>query len=126
MKVDTWPILPVRALSLLAKTSTAAPGNVRKKWPRGASTVAQPVNTNFTTSFRYTGSAFPALPAAAGGSFPLTPPVITGGFTTFSSFEWETYAAMRESFWLGAANVVGSVGLGYLAVWLGAMFARAR
>jgi fluoride exporter len=49
-----------------------------------------------------------------------------GGYTTFSSFEWETYAAMREGFWLGAANIVGSVGLGYLAVWLGAMLARSR
>jgi CrcB protein len=49
-----------------------------------------------------------------------------GGYTTFSSFEWETYAAMRESFWLGAANIVGSVGLGYIAVWLGATLARMR
>jgi CrcB protein len=44
-----------------------------------------------------------------------------GGYTTFSSFEWETYTALRHhGFWIGLANVVGSVGLGYLAVWLGA------
>ncbi|HEV2446924.1 MAG TPA: fluoride efflux transporter CrcB [Candidatus Sulfopaludibacter sp.] len=48
-----------------------------------------------------------------------------GGYTTFSSFEWETYAAVREGgFWIGLANVVGSVALGYAAVWLGAMLAR--
>jgi fluoride exporter len=48
-----------------------------------------------------------------------------GGYTTFSSFEWETYAAIREGgFWIGLANVVGSVGLGYAAVWLGAVLAR--
>ena len=48
-----------------------------------------------------------------------------GGYTTFSSFEWETYAAVREGgFWIGLANVVGSVSLGYVAVWLGAMLAR--
>ena len=48
-----------------------------------------------------------------------------GGYTTFSSFEWETYAAIREGgFWIGLANVVGSVGLGYAAVWLGALLAR--
>lgn len=48
-----------------------------------------------------------------------------GGYTTFSSFEWETYAAVREGgFWIGLANVVGSVALGYTAVWLGAVLAR--
>lgn len=48
-----------------------------------------------------------------------------GGYTTFSSFEWETYSAIREGgFWIGLANVVGSVALGYLAVWLGAQLAR--
>ena len=52
--------------------------------PGLATTVAQPVNTNFTTAFRYTGSALPTLPASGGGAFPYTPPVIQGGFTTFS------------------------------------------
>jgi CrcB protein len=48
-----------------------------------------------------------------------------GGYTTFSSFEWETYAAVREGgFWIGLANIVGSVALGYAAVWLGALLAR--
>lgn len=52
--------------------------------PGLATTVSQPVNGNFTTGFRYTGGALPTLPTAAGGSFPLTPAIITGGFTTFS------------------------------------------
>jgi fluoride exporter len=48
-----------------------------------------------------------------------------GGYTTFSSFEWESYASIRQGgFWIGLANVVGSVGLGYAAVWLGAVVAR--
>ncbi len=48
-----------------------------------------------------------------------------GGYTTFSSFEWETYAAVRGGgFWIGLANVVGSVVFGYAAVWLGALLAR--
>lgn len=48
-----------------------------------------------------------------------------GGYTTFSSFEWETFSAVREGgFWIGLANVVGSVGFGYAAVWLGALLAR--
>jgi CrcB protein len=48
-----------------------------------------------------------------------------GGYTTFSSFEWETYSVIRDGgFWLGIFNIVGSVTLGYAAVWLGAMLAR--
>jgi CrcB protein len=48
-----------------------------------------------------------------------------GGYTTFSSFEWETYVHIRQGgFWIGMANIVGSVGLGYAAVWLGAIVAR--
>lgn len=45
---------------------------------------------------------------------------LLGGYTTFSSFEWETFAG-----WKGGSppvalwNVIGSVGLGYLGVWLG-------
>ena len=48
-----------------------------------------------------------------------------GGYTTFSSFEWETYAAVRDGgFLIGLANMLGSVGLGYAAVWLGTLLAR--
>ena len=48
-----------------------------------------------------------------------------GGYTTFSSFEWETYSAVRQGgFWIGLMNVVGSVVFGYAAVWLGALLAR--
>ena len=48
-----------------------------------------------------------------------------GGYTTFSSFEWETYSAVRDgAFWIGLGNVLGSVSFGYVAVWLGATVAR--
>ena len=48
-----------------------------------------------------------------------------GGYTTFSSFEWETFAAVSAGgFWMGAVNVVGSVTLGYGAVWVGSVLAR--
>ena len=50
-----------------------------------------------------------------------------GGYTTFSSFEWETFSAVRGGgMWIGLANVVGSVTLGYAAVWLGAVLASRR
>jgi CrcB protein len=48
-----------------------------------------------------------------------------GGYTTFSSFEFETYQVMRDgSYWIGVLNVVGSVILGFAGVWLGAALAR--
>lgn len=48
-----------------------------------------------------------------------------GGYTTFSSFEWETYMAVRDGApWTGMLNVVSSVMLGYGAVVLGSMLAR--
>jgi CrcB protein len=48
-----------------------------------------------------------------------------GGYTTFSSFEWETFQAVRTGgFWIGLANVVGSVVFGYAAVWFGALLGR--
>jgi CrcB protein len=48
-----------------------------------------------------------------------------GGYTTFSSFEWETFTAVRDgALWNGMLNVVSSVMLGYVAVWLGVFLAR--
>ena len=49
---------------------------------------------------------------------------VLGGYTTFSSFEYETYAAVQGGApWVAIANVVGSVAFGYLAVWLGSALA---
>jgi CrcB protein len=48
-----------------------------------------------------------------------------GGYTTFSSFEWETYMHARSGGALvGLANVVCSVVFGYAAVWLGDVVGR--
>ncbi len=48
-----------------------------------------------------------------------------GGFTTFSTFEFETLTAMRNGHRaIAALYVASSVGFGYLAVWLGAMLGR--
>jgi CrcB protein len=48
-----------------------------------------------------------------------------GGYTTFSSFAYETFVAARDGNpWMGLLNVVLSVVAGYLAVWLGVISAR--
>ena len=47
-----------------------------------------------------------------------------GGYTTFSSFQWETLNLMKDgSRWLGFLNGFGSLIVGYAAVWLGAIVA---
>jgi CrcB protein len=52
---------------------------------------------------------------------------ILGGYTTFSSFEYESYQAVRGgAFGMGMIYMVGSVVLGYLGVWLGALLAAPR
>ena len=52
---------------------------------------------------------------------------ILGGYTTFSSFEYETYQSVRDgSGWMGMLYVTSSVVLGYIGVWLGALLIGRR
>jgi CrcB protein len=49
---------------------------------------------------------------------------VLGGYTTFSSFEYETFQAARDGErWLAMLYVLGSVAVGYIGVWLGALLA---
>lgn len=49
---------------------------------------------------------------------------ICGGFTTFSSFSLQTLALARDAEWLYVGiNIVGSVALCLIAVWLGHLVA---
>ena len=51
---------------------------------------------------------------------------LLGGYTTFSAFGWESFEALeKEEIWIGLANIVLSIVLGYLAVWCGSLVARA-
>jgi CrcB protein len=56
----------------------------------------------------------------------LIPVGFIGAYTTFSTFEYETFRAVVEGSWMtGAMNVAGSVIAGYAALWLGVLLARA-
>ncbi|MBI5090969.1 MAG: fluoride efflux transporter CrcB [Candidatus Hydrogenedentes bacterium] len=50
---------------------------------------------------------------------------ILGGFTTFSTFGYETFALLQDGQWAPAiANAIGQVVLGLVAVWMGYSIAR--
>lgn len=45
-----------------------------------------------------------------------------GGYTTFSTFEWETFKLVRDgSWWYAFGNVLGSVLAGFVGVLLGVL-----
>ncbi|NLX21877.1 MAG: fluoride efflux transporter CrcB [Phycisphaerae bacterium] len=50
---------------------------------------------------------------------------LLGGYTTFSTFGWETIALVNDGQgWRALGNVLLSVGLGLLGVWLGCRLAQ--
>jgi len=52
---------------------------------------------------------------------------VLGGYTTFSSFEYETFQTVRDgSRWMGLLYVASSVVLGYAGVWLGTILTARR
>jgi len=52
---------------------------------------------------------------------------VLGGYTTFSSFEYEIYQSVRDGArWMGLLYLTGSVALGYMGVWMGALLATRR
>lgn len=55
----------------------------------------------------------------------LIPVGFIGAYTTFSTFEWETLGAIRDGqFLVAGLNLVLSVALGFVAVWLGVIAGR--
>jgi CrcB protein len=56
----------------------------------------------------------------------LIPIGFIGAYTTFSTFEYETFRAVSDGAWLvGGLNVLASVVAGYAALWLGVVLSRA-
>src|ERR1039457_5955358 len=52
---------------------------------------------------------------------------VLGGYTTFSSFEYEIYQTVRDGArWMGMLYLTGSVVLGFWGVWRGAFLTARR
>ena len=98
--------------------------------------IAERFSSNFpigTLTINTTGSFILGLFfALATDRIPLDPAVrllvavgFCGGYTTFSTYSYETLTLLGERAYLPAATyVIGSVLLGLLAVWLGAALGR--
>jgi fluoride exporter len=56
----------------------------------------------------------------------LVPTGFIGAYSTFSTFEWETYSTLHSGgFFIAGLYVVLSFALGLVAVWCGVMLAKA-
>ena len=50
---------------------------------------------------------------------------VLGGFTTFSSYAYESFALLRDGQWLAAAvNIAGQVIAGVVGIWIGFLVSR--
>jgi len=75
---------------------------------------------------------FGAIAGAAEQRVPIAPELrifllvgVLGGFTTFSSYAFESYALLRDGQFLAAStNIVGQVVAGLAGVWAGYVIAR--
>ena len=104
-------------------------GNWFKTHPWGQTFPLGTMVINVSGSFILAAAAvviLERLPPEQGNWFLLVGTGFCGGYTTFSTFEWETFKLVQDGSWgLALANVFGSVAAGFIGVYLGVMLAGA-
>lgn len=127
MNISTWLQSLLTNKIVLLSLGGAAGTNVRYWLGRALGEVAWakgfPLGTfviNVTGSFLLGIAAvliLERLPPAHQHWYVLVGTGFCGGYTTFSTFEWETYQLIRDgSVWMACANVVGSILVGFVGV----------
>ena len=121
---------------VLIAVGSAVGGNLRywlgrwidaQQWPGGIPWGTFVINVTGSLVLGFCAVWFlERLEPARRGLYLLLGTGFCGGYTTFSTFEWETYKLLRDENWFAAlANVFGSVAVGFLGVFLGALAAHA-
>jgi CrcB protein len=135
MDVGDWiGAIAVHPVTLIALGS-AVGGNLRywlgrwideRQWPGGVPWGTFVINVTGSLVLGFCAVWFleRAEPARR-GMYLLLGTGFCGGYTTFSTFEWETFKLVRDGNWPAAlANVLGSVLVGFIGVALGAFAAH--
>lgn len=135
MEWPEWIAAVARHPATLVALGSAAGGNLRywlgrwvdaQQWPGGLPWGTVVVNVSGSTLLGFFAVLFlERLAPARRELYLLLGTGVCGGYTTFSTFEWETYKLLRESNWPAAlANVAGSVLLGFAGLAAGVLLAH--
>jgi CrcB protein len=131
---DRLGALMAHPITLIA-VGSALGGNLRywigrwidnRQWPGGLPWGTFVVNTSGSLLLGFIAVLFlERLAPARREIYLLLGTGLCGGYTTFSTFEWETYRLVRDGSWPAAiVNVVASCAAGFVGVAAGAFLAH--
>ena len=131
---DWLGAVAIHPVTLIA-VGSAVGGNLRywlgrwidnQQWPGGLPWGTFVINVTGSFLLGFFAVAFlERLAPARREAYLLLGTGLCGGYTTFSTFEWETYKLAREGSWPAALlNVFGSCVVGFIGVAAGALLAH--
>jgi CrcB protein len=132
--LDTVETVAFHPITLIA-VGSAVGGNLRywlgrwidaQQWPGGVPWGTFAINVSGSILLGFLAVWFlERMEPAHRGYYLLLGTGFCGGYTTFSTFEWETFKLVRDGNWPAAlANVLASVAVGFLGLILGVLAAH--